>query len=83
MELIIQTSKREEIVDITQDVKGIVKKEGKKDGVCLVYVPHATCSIIVNENYDEAVCRDIFGYAQNSEAKTTHFSVWLSHFGTS
>jgi secondary thiamine-phosphate synthase enzyme len=58
MEFTIKSTKREEILDITQQVEEIVEKS--KDGkICLVYVPHATCAIIVNENYDEAVCRDI------------------------
>ena len=71
MELTIQTNRREEIVDITGEVREAVKKlceENKKRicnkdiSACLIYVPHATCSIIVNENYDEAVCRDILSY---------------------
>jgi secondary thiamine-phosphate synthase enzyme len=61
MELTIQTNKREEIVDVTSDVREAVKKHGKGNA-CLVYVPHATCAIIVNENYDKAVCRDIINY---------------------
>jgi len=62
MQFTIETNKREEIIDITKQVEDIVKKNGKKGGACLVYVPHATCSIIVNENYDEAVCGDILRY---------------------
>jgi secondary thiamine-phosphate synthase enzyme len=71
MEITISSRKREEIIDITQEVKKAVKELCEKDkgrvcnkdvGACLVYVPHATCAIIVNENYDEAVCRDILAY---------------------
>jgi len=60
MEFTIKTKKREEIIDITEKVKGMV--EGKEGKACLVYVPHATCSIIINENYDEAVCKDILTF---------------------
>jgi len=56
MKIKVHSSKREEIIDITQEVERIV---GKRDGLCVVYTPHATCGIIVNENYDEAVCEDI------------------------
>lgn len=63
MEFSIKTSKREEILDITEKVREIVKKssEGNENykKVCLVYVPHATCGIIVNENYDPSVREDI------------------------
>ncbi len=63
MEFTIKSSKREEIIDITQQVKDIVFKVSDEDSkVCLVYVPHATCAIIVNENYDKAVCEDILNY---------------------
>jgi len=55
----IKTTKKEEIIDITGQVKEIVKKSDIDEGICLVYVPHATCSVIINENYDKAVCEDI------------------------
>ena len=71
MEFTISSGKREEIIDITGEVKEAVKKlcwEDKKRvcnkdvKACLVYAPHATCAIIVNENYDDAVCRGILSY---------------------
>jgi len=68
MEIKIKTRKREEIVDITEQVKKLVEEseEGKKGKAVLVYTPHATCSIIINENYDEAVCEDILDYLRSS-----------------
>lgn len=66
MEFQIKTSKREEIVDITQEVKERVEKGADESSkACLIYVPHATCGIIVNENYDEKVCRDILSFLRN------------------
>ena len=63
MEFAIKTSEREEIVDITKQVKEIVDKESNEDSrACLIYVPHATCAIIINENYDKAVCSDILAW---------------------
>lgn len=71
MEFTIKSRKREEIIDITKEVEKSVcelcEKEkkrvcNKETGACLIYVPHATCAVIVNENYDEAVCRDILKY---------------------
>lgn len=56
---VINTSKKQEIVDITDEVKQIVEESDVKDGICLVYLPHATAGIIVNENYDALVCEDI------------------------
>jgi secondary thiamine-phosphate synthase enzyme len=36
-----------------------VKQSGIRDGVCLIYVPHATAAIAINENADPNVCDDI------------------------
>lgn len=63
MEFTISTTKREELVNITEEVKKIVDRASDEDSnACLVYVAHATCSVIVNENYDKAVCEDIIDY---------------------
>jgi secondary thiamine-phosphate synthase enzyme len=68
MEFIVLSKKREEIIDITKEVRAAVKKlyvEYKKKicnkdiAACLVYVPHTTCAIIINENYDSDVHVDI------------------------
>ena len=63
MQFTIRTNKREEIVDITGQIREIVgKKADEKSRACLVFVPHATCGVIVNENYDTAVCEDILDF---------------------
>ena len=59
MQFTISSSKREEIIDITKQVEELVNKEGEKGNSCLVYAPHTTCAIIVNENYDSDVHSDI------------------------
>jgi secondary thiamine-phosphate synthase enzyme len=58
-EIQISTHKSQEIIDITQQVAKIVNDSGIKDGICLVYTPHATAGILINENYDKGVCDDI------------------------
>ncbi|MEM3399401.1 MAG: secondary thiamine-phosphate synthase enzyme YjbQ [Candidatus Micrarchaeia archaeon] len=45
----ISTKRQIELIDITDKVGEIVVKSGVKEGVCLVYVPHATAAIIINE----------------------------------
>lgn len=63
MEFTIKTSKREEIIDITKEIEKIVDRlSDENSDACLVYVPHATCAVIVNENYDPAVCEDILAF---------------------
>ncbi len=58
-EISLSTSKKEEIIDITSKVQGIVKKTGIKDGICVVYTTHATAAIIINENWDKNILLDI------------------------
>jgi len=55
----ISTSKKQELIDITQEVKNIVSKSNVKEGVCFVYVPHATAGITINENADPNIQTDI------------------------
>ncbi len=63
MEINIETTKREDIIDITNQVEKIINKNANENSkACLVYVSHATCAIIVNENYDKAVCKDILSF---------------------
>src|SRR5512138_3672126 len=58
-ELTIRTHNRQEMLDITERVGGIVRQSGILQGLCLVYVPHATAAVVINENADPNVCQDI------------------------
>ncbi len=49
-EIIISTDKRFELIDITDRVEEIVKRSGIKNGICLIFAPHATAAIIANEH---------------------------------
>ena len=46
----INTSRRVEVVDITSEVQKEVEKSGIKDGLAVVYTPHTTTAIVINEN---------------------------------
>ena len=58
-EIRVKSNKRNELVDIHSQVENIVAKSGVKEGICAVYAPHATCGIMINENYDPNICLDI------------------------
>ena len=58
-ELTIHTRKTQEMLDITSQVAEMVRRSGVANGLCLVYVPHATAAIVINENADPNVCQDI------------------------
>ncbi len=53
----IQTSRRNEFIDITAQIQDLV--EGVSEGVATVFVPHTTTAVTINENADPAVPRDI------------------------
>ncbi len=55
----VSTRKREELIDITSQVRAVVRKSGVKDGICYVYVPHTTAGVTINEHADPDVARDI------------------------
>ena len=57
-DIIFSTSKRVELVDITDRVEEIVRKSGVKNGICLVFAPHATAAIIANE-HERGLMEDI------------------------
>ncbi|HDM76745.1 MAG TPA: YjbQ family protein, partial [Deltaproteobacteria bacterium] len=55
----VRTRSRIEMVDITSQVQKEVKASGVTDGICVVYVPHTTAGVTINEGADPAVCQDI------------------------
>jgi secondary thiamine-phosphate synthase enzyme len=61
-EMRVSTEKREQIIDITEGVAGVVRKSGIRDGICLIHAMHATAAILVNENYDDALKDDFIAF---------------------
>ena len=52
-------TQREGFSDITREVAQAVRESGIQSGICLVYCPHTTAAITVNENADPDVVRDL------------------------
>ena len=55
----IKTTKRNDFIDITDDLLRLIKKEKFDDGIIVLFVPHTTAGLIVNEHYDPDVISDI------------------------
>jgi len=55
----VKTGSRIDMIDITSQVSAEVSKAGLTDGICVVYVPHTTGGVTINEGADPAVCTDI------------------------
>ena len=62
----LSTSRRFELIDITHRVEQIVERSGVKNGICLVFAPHATAAIVANE-HEAGLMQDIL------EAIKEHF----------
>ena len=60
--IIVKTSCRNELIDITKEVQAVVKKNKIADGICFVTVPHTTAALTINENADPSVRVDITNY---------------------
>ena len=59
MEIGVRTGERFQMVDITAEVRRAVSASGVRDGLCLVWCPHTTAGITVNENADPDVPADL------------------------
>lgn len=55
----VRTPGRVCMVDITAKIEEVVVKSGVKSGICMVFVPHTTAGITINENADPDVVSDI------------------------
>ncbi|MFP3090724.1 secondary thiamine-phosphate synthase enzyme YjbQ [Treponema sp. TIM-1] len=55
----LRTNARDEWLNITGEVRRIVAVSGVQEGICVVFVPHTTAAITVNENADPDVSRDV------------------------
>ncbi|MDA8210609.1 MAG: secondary thiamine-phosphate synthase enzyme YjbQ [Clostridia bacterium] len=57
--LTVRTDKRDQFVNITAQVQEVVRQQGISSGICVVFVPHTTAGVTINENADSDVVRDI------------------------
>ena len=59
MLLSVQSNSRTEFIDVTQKLQTMVAQTGVKSGLCLLFVPHTTAAVTINENADPSVPVDI------------------------
>ena len=71
----VKTPRREVLVDITSKINKIVKNTKINEGVCRIFVPHTTAGVLINENADPAVMKDIISYLN----KLIHQRAGFSH----
>ncbi|MDF2945314.1 MAG: hypothetical protein K0S01_4172 [Herbinix sp.] len=54
----VKSGQHSAMIDITREVQNVVKDSGVKNGICVIFVPHTTAGITLNENTDQDVIRD-------------------------
>lgn len=59
MILTVKSKSRTELIDITSEVQSAVRSSDVADGLCMLYVPHTTAAITINESADPSVKADI------------------------
>ena len=59
MILSVKTKEQTEFIDITSEVQKVVSSSDVRDGLCMVYVPHTTAAVTINESADSSVKADM------------------------
>ena len=59
MVLSVKTKSKTEFVDITAEIQKIVRSSDVHEGLCMVYVPHTTAAVTINESADPSVKADV------------------------
>ncbi len=57
----VKTTRRTQLLEVTQAVERVVAEAGLVTGVCYVYVPHTTAGVMINEHADPDVATDLEG----------------------
>jgi len=55
----VKTGAKTELIDITSAIQNMVSSSGVGNGLCMLYVPHTTAAVTINESADPSVRRDI------------------------
>ncbi|HNY51549.1 MAG TPA: secondary thiamine-phosphate synthase enzyme YjbQ [Smithella sp.] len=69
----LETHARFEMLDITAAVQNAIREEGATSGLCLVYTPHTTAAVTINENADPDVPRDILAALDKAVPLSAHY----------
>lgn len=69
----ITTNKREQLIDITEQVKKCLSESGIQNGIINVYAQGATSAIMIQENWDDSVQMDVINLLQKLIPK----GIWL------
>jgi secondary thiamine-phosphate synthase enzyme len=55
----VKSRSRSDLIDITEKVRELLRENKIQDGICSLFIPHTTAGILINENADPSVAKDI------------------------
>lgn len=79
----VSTRAKHELVDITATVRGAVRKAGVKEGIAVVFVPHTTAAVTIQENADPDVPTDVLLALENAVPEQPARGVYRHEEGNS
>lgn len=62
----VRSQKRNQLLDITDQVRREVQRSRVRQGLCVVYCPHTTAGLTINENADPDVAHDILAWLERT-----------------
>lgn len=69
----IETHARIEFKDITEHIQKVIAESGVQNGVCYVFAPHTTAAILVQENDDPALQKDLAEFLEQLAPRTKEY----------
>ncbi len=69
----VRTSRRSQLLDITVEVQRALSASGLEEGAALIYVPHTTAGVTINENADPSVAEDILSHLEKMVPRSGSF----------
>ncbi|MGB9893583.1 MAG: secondary thiamine-phosphate synthase enzyme YjbQ [Candidatus Saccharicenans sp.] len=74
LKLSFQTTKKEELLELTDKIRNLVRENKIKEGLAVIFCPHTTCGLTINEQADPDVRIDILMSLRNIVPETLPFS---------
>jgi len=69
----IISNKKNEMIDITDNIQSLIKEEKIQEGIITIFVPHTTAGITINEGADPDVKKDIINFLKEKIPKDKNY----------
>lgn len=69
----VKTQKKNDLIDVTSEIKTIIQESKVSEGICVVFCPHTTAGITINESFDPSVKTDVLFSLNNISPEYREF----------